>query len=144
MVSPASTPGGGGVRFFSGTSNTISGNVISGNVNEGIFSFPDGNHETILGNFIGTNAAGTPLGNGLDGIKLQSADNTIGGNVVSGNGNNGIWMERAGASNNAVLGNYIGVGPTATPRCPTNTMAFLSILVTRATRSAGPPQARAT
>jgi trimeric autotransporter adhesin len=111
-----SSAGGAGLRFFSGTANTISDNVISGNVNEGIFSFPSGNHETILDNFIGTNDAGNALGNGRDGIKLQSANNTIGGNVISGNGNNGVWINHSGAtnnsgaSNNVVLSNYIGVG----------------------------------
>ena len=153
---PGVGSGGAGVRFSGGTSNTISGNVISGNVNEGIFINPGVNQEMILGNFIGTNAAGTPLGNGLDGITLdQSAGNSIGGNiisfngvnrnpsggvisisdngiklfgaddntiggttdndrnVISRNGNDGVFIS-GGSKNNAVLGNYIGVGADGT------------------------------
>ena len=102
------------MRFFGGTSNTVANNVISGNVNEGIFFHGDlgASHEMVLDNLIGTNAAGTaPIGNGLSGITLQqSAANTIDGNVISGNGvgpsgGNGITL--AGASKNAVLGNLV-------------------------------------
>ena len=80
-----------GVRFVDGMSNTVENNVISGNVNEGIFFHGDlgASHEMVLDNLIGTNAAGTaPIGNGLSGItlNLQTAANTISGNVISGNG----------------------------------------------------------
>ena len=79
-----------------GTNNTIggtgseSGNVISGNADEGIFVAVGGN--LVQGNLIGTNANGTAaLGNGLDGIFLSnSAGNTISGNLISGNGFHGI------------------------------------------------------
>ena len=118
---------GAGVRFIDGMSNTVggtaagAGNLISGNVNEGIFFLGnDGaSDEMVLGNLVGTNAAGTAaIGNGLSGITLlQSAANTIGGNVISGNGvgpfgGNGITL--AGASNNAVLGNFIGTDASGT------------------------------
>ena len=108
---------------ISGSNNTIggtgngAGNVISGNKDEGI-SVTGGNN-SLLNNLIGTNAAGTAaLGNGLSGITLQqSAANTIAGNVISGNGvgpSGGDGISLAGASNNAVLGNYIGVGADGT------------------------------
>ena len=118
---------GAGVRFIDGMSNTVGGtaaganNLISGNVNEGIFFLGnDGaSDEMVVDNLVGTNAAGTaPIGNGLSGITLlQSAANTIGGNVISGNGvgpfgGNGITL--AGASNNAVLGNFIGTNAAGT------------------------------
>ena len=66
-----------------------------------------------MGNFIGTNAAGTAaLGNTLDGISLNDAtNNRIIGNVVSGNGINqdaaGINLE-SNDSNNIIAGNEIG------------------------------------
>ena len=113
--------GSAGVRFVDGMSNTVENNVISGNVNEGIFFHGnDGaSDEMVLGNLVGTNAAGTaPIGNGLSGITLQqSVANTIGGNVISGNGvgpfgGNGITL--AGGSNNAVLGNFIGTNAAGT------------------------------
>ena len=94
-----------------GISNTIANNVISGNVSEGIFITVGGN--MVLGNFIGTNAAGTaPLGNGLSGITVkQSAGNSIGGNVISGNGVNqispGIFVG-PGADQNVIQTNRIG------------------------------------
>ena len=96
-----------------GTNNTIggtgseSGNVISGNADEGIFVAVGGN--LVQGNLIGTNANGTAaLGNGLDGIFLSnSAGNTISGNLISGNGSHGINLSTA--SSNLVEGNKIGV-----------------------------------
>ena len=71
---PGVGSGGAGVRFFGGTSNTVANNVISGNVNEGIFFHGDlgASHEMVLDNLIGTNAAGTAsIGNGLSGITLN-------------------------------------------------------------------------
>ena len=123
------TLGGAGVRFFSGSHNTIGGttpgarNIISGNINEGIFiagnvaggSFGSGsNNNVVQGNYIGTNAAGTEaLGNGLSGISLAaSTGNTIGGttpsarNLISGNSTEGIVV--TGAGGNLIQGNDIG------------------------------------
>ena len=118
---PGSGAGGAGVRL-GGTSNTIANNVISANVNEGIFITVGGN--MVLGNLIGTNAAGTaPLGNGLSGITLQqSAANTIGGNVISGNGvgpshGNGISLA-AGAHDNLIQANLIGTDASGAGALP--------------------------
>ena len=109
---PGSGAGGAGVRL-GGTSNTIANNVISANVNEGIFITVGGN--MVLGNLIGTNAGGTAaLGNGLSGITLQeSADNLIRGNTLSGNGvnppgGNGIDVAGSGSQNNLIEANFIG------------------------------------
>ena len=59
--------GGVGVRFVDGTSNTVggtaagAGNLISGNVNQGIFFHGNNgaSHEMVLGNLVGTNFDGT-------------------------------------------------------------------------------------
>ena len=120
---PGSGLGGAGVRFFAGTSNTVANNVISGNVNEGIFFHGNlgASHEMVLGNLIGTNATGTaPIGNGLSGItlNLQTAANTISGNVISGNGvgpshGNGISLA-AGAHDNLIQANLIGTNAAGT------------------------------
>lgn len=115
------------------TNNTIggtvagAGNVISGAGRHGITIFgasTSGNN--VWGNLIGTNAAGTTaIPNGNDGIHFDGApDNIVGGatlakrNVISGNAQNGITVTGAGASDNIVQGNYIGVqidGESALP-----------------------------
>ena len=121
--------GSAGVRFVDGMSNTVKNNVISGNVNEGIFFHGnDGaSDEMVLGNWVGTNFDGTAeIPNGLDGISLlQSAGNTIRGNVISGNGNpsrtapmsrNGIKL--AGADDNLIQANLIGTDASGTRALP--------------------------
>jgi len=87
------------------------GNLVSGNSGHGIFLASDGN--TVHGNRIGTDAAGTaPLGNGT-GIFAVSASNTIGGtaagasNTIAYNGFDGVQTNGAGATGNAIRGNSI-------------------------------------
>jgi hypothetical protein len=107
-----------------GSSNTIggtapgAGNVISGNLFDGILAGPS---ETIQGNFIGTDALGTSkLPNQLTGIMTQAAGSVIGGttpgaaNVISGNTDEGIALETERALNNVVEGNFIGTDKTQT------------------------------
>ena len=113
---------GSGVVIASGaTANTIggtsagAGNLISGNIGDGVFITGAGtNDNVVLGNLIGTNAAGaTGLGN-LTGVQIndRATGNTVGGtvtgasNVISGNGRYGVQIADANA--NLVLGNFIG------------------------------------
>jgi CSLREA domain-containing protein len=113
--------GGNGVHVDTGTSNRIGGpgtgqgNVISGNDDHGIFVFKDsGNSDNvILGNRIGTNAAGTlAIPNGGAGIKTQAlavriGDVTAGSrNVISGN--TGAGIELLNSDTNIIQGNLIG------------------------------------
>ena len=87
-----------GINFLGDTNNSL---------------FPSGN--TVAGNLIGTNAAGTAaLGNNR-GIDLTNATtNTIGGttaaarNVISGNILGGVRMQGASATSNILKGNLIG------------------------------------
>ena len=95
-------------------SSTVRGLVINRFGGDGISITGSGaSNNAVLGNFIGTNAAGTAaLGNTLDGISLNDASNNrIIGNVVSGNGINqdaaGINLE-SNDSNNIIAGNKIG------------------------------------
>lgn len=74
---------------------------------------------TIRGNFLGTNLAGTAAGPGNDvGISLNSSSNVIGGpaladrNVISGNGFWGITIGGGGTDENVIQGNYIGTDKT--------------------------------
>jgi len=122
-----------GVAVSSGGTLTIGGttagarNVISGNASAGVaFQVGATSAGSVLGNFIGTNAAGTAaVGNG-NGVAILSTSNvTIGGagagaeNLISGNvgtvaANTGFGIvingaSTAGATGNRVLGNFIGV-----------------------------------
>jgi hypothetical protein len=72
---------------------------------------------TVQSNFIGTNRPGTAaLGNALAGIVLENGanSNTIGGaaagagNLISGNGGDGIELLGAATTGNLILGNQIG------------------------------------
>lgn len=114
-----------GIAIVSGASdNTIggtdagAGNVISGNLDDGIRIQDSGTTGNVVqGNFIGTNAAGDgDLGNADDGIHIHNgaSNNTIGGtteaarNIISGNDDDGVQLSGTNTSNNVVLGNYVG------------------------------------
>jgi hypothetical protein len=86
-------------------------NVISGN-DDGIVMLA-GSNVTIQGNYIGTNAAGSAaVPNANDGVRVRGSDVTIGGtangagNVISGNGGNGI----SALGSTLIQGNSLGVG----------------------------------
>ena len=100
-----------------------SGNVISGNTQEGVWLVGTNGEvsgNVVQGNWIGLDATGTnSLGNGNAGVAISSAAaNQIGGaasgarNVISGNGNNGMVLSGAGAAGNVIQGNYIGTDQT--------------------------------
>ena len=95
-------PNGEGLELDGGSENTVggtvagSGNVISGNLGDGIFV--SGGQNVLEGNLIGVSASGdVALPNGGDGVDLLGGgENTIGGtiaaaaNIISGNGGDGI------------------------------------------------------
>ena len=90
----------------------------------GIFVLAD--HETIAGNFIGTDATGMVAhGNEVQGIALFSYDNIIGGtnpadrNVISGNGGDGVGTASS-QTGNRIIGNFIGTDATGAAALPTN------------------------
>ncbi|WP_146583103.1 DUF4347 domain-containing protein, partial [Neorhodopirellula pilleata] len=102
-----------------GGSTTNSRNVVSGNADRGIF-INTANNNTIQGNYVGLNAAGTSaIANGSVGIYiLDSTGTAIGGtsagqrNVVSGNTDQGIFFNNA--DNSTVYGNYVGTNAAGT------------------------------
>ena len=115
--------GDGIVIENSASGNVIGGpvvearNIISGNGDDGV-ALVTATANTILGNFIGTDAAGTGLvGNTGDGVSINDSANAnlIGGttpgarNVISAN-QNGIVI--SGSSSNQVQGNQIGTDRT--------------------------------
>jgi parallel beta-helix repeat protein len=138
----AEMPNNIGVYMSEGAhNNTIGGtsagqrNVISGNgVGVVIGEVGDGGGDsdnTVSGNYIGTDAAGTaaiPNGTGVS-LRPGAQDNTIGGgtaaerNVISGNGQ-GVFIE--GGSNNTVKGNYIGTDAAGSAALGNQTGVYLS------------------
>ena len=120
---------------ISGANSTLGGttvaarNVISGNSGSGVVVTQSGGTARIIGNFIGTDAAGTSaLPNAGDGIRLLSVGaNTIGGpttaerNVISGNGGNGIFMSLLNTPAPGIVtvqGNFIGTNAAGTAAIP--------------------------
>ena len=94
-------------------------NIISGNYLRGI-DIEGSPADLIEGNYIGTDISGAvALGNGLlpgyAGIYDTSSGDTIGGtvagagNIIDGNGTEGIRLDTASATGNLVAGNFIGV-----------------------------------
>lgn len=135
-----------GIAAF-GSNNTIGGstadkrNIISGNwqadpTNNGNWfgigiavtgwtqgtpgnSAVSGNH--VIGNYIGTNAAGTsalPNGNGVS-IEWRASGNTVGANVISGNSWAGVVIDRD-SNGNSILGNHIGTNAAGTAAAGNN------------------------
>jgi CSLREA domain-containing protein/uncharacterized repeat protein (TIGR01451 family) len=103
-----------------------SGNMIGGtteatrNVLDGVIFF-DADANTFIGNYVGTTpdgSAATGTGGGLSFV-FGAEDNVIGGsdpgagNVISGNGGNGITIG-FGSTDNLIEGNFIGTNPTGT------------------------------
>jgi hypothetical protein len=101
--------------------NVISGNGLNGIEINGQETLIDPENNTIMGNYIGTDASGTyAIPNTQNGIKLIKADlTTIGGtiegagNVISGNLENGILIDPLFMTN-FVQGNFIGTDFTGT------------------------------
>ena len=131
----------GGIYIFDGYANVIGtdgagsgasaeGNLISGNTTYGVYlNLAEGN--TIAGNRIGTNASGSAaLKNGSSGVYMdRSTFNWIGtngdgagdaleGNLISGNGGDGIILSGVGSSQNTIAGNKIGVDVSGTLALP--------------------------
>jgi len=123
----AGLPGNGnglsGVNIAGSPNNQIGGaglgakNVISGNTLHGVQIIgTTARLNSVQGNYIGTDVTGTvDMGNLQDGIRISSAPkNTIGGifagagNLISGNGGNGVGILNAASVNETVKGNTIG------------------------------------
>ena len=100
-------------NFIGGTSPSTR-NVISGNGQSGIYLLASSNF--VRGNYIGTDIVGASAIPNVHGIRLQSDFNTIGGanaaerNTISGNLSAGITIPAA--SDNVILGNFIGTNST--------------------------------
>jgi hypothetical protein len=106
------------------------GNVISGNGSEGVLATGGSGGYIIAGNIIGANAAGTaPIGNGGDGVTVNSSFTQVGGsnsnlqtNAIGASAGNGV---KVSGSNNIVEGNAIGLLPNG--NASANALAGVSV-----------------
>ncbi|MEG5042100.1 MULTISPECIES: SdrD B-like domain-containing protein [unclassified Microcoleus] len=121
-----------GVLIQDAASNTIGGtgagdrNIISGNDGFGVQILnANATLNSVLGNYIGTNAAGTAALPNIIGVVVDNApSNTIGGsvvgagNIISGNSSPiaglGVQITGASATGNTLRGNFIGVAANGT------------------------------
>ena len=117
----APRPNAIGVRIVGGNDVSIGGatpaegNVISGNLLQGVVTEPAGATSGVLiqNNVIGLDPARTlALGNGQDGVALRgSFGASVLDNVISGNGGNGVQIE--GGGNTRVETNVVGLRGSA-------------------------------
>ena len=106
VFGPDNTIGG------AGTGNVISGNTIAGLQIAGATTA----RNAILGNYIGTNAAGAAAVSNFRGIVIEAAafGNRVGGetpgagNLISGNVNTGVLVSGTNTRGNILQGNRIG------------------------------------
>jgi hypothetical protein len=99
-------------------------NIISGNYYAGVEMFYAEAGSVVQGNYIGTDVSGTfAIGNILEGVSITAtSSNLVGGttpgagNVISGNGDDGVLIDPADevAEQNRVQGNFIGTDATGT------------------------------
>src|SRR5262249_3407495 len=112
--------GGSGVGINLGaSSNTLNGDLISGNGYPGVYisdSRPSSNLVRIC--CIGINAAGNAaIPNGAVGVYIlnSATNNTVGaGDVIAGNAGDGVAIAGVGTSGNVVAGDYIGTSAAGT------------------------------
>jgi hypothetical protein len=116
--------GGIGVDVSSPTNNSVGGvapnthNGIAGNGEQGVVLEAGANGNQVVGNLIGILQQDAnvyfQLGNGAEGVLVDSASNAIGGavtgstNVISANATYGIHLAGPGAFDNRIEANYIG------------------------------------
>jgi parallel beta-helix repeat protein len=120
-----------GLVLLSATGTDVEGNLISGNQIEGV-EVTGGTTTTMLkGNLIGTtpdgtaevDAAGTHWGNLVQGVLIQiSSNNTVTGNTISGNHQNGVIISDPSGFNglNQETGNLIQSNNIGTDNSGTN------------------------
>jgi parallel beta-helix repeat protein len=104
--------GSNGVRL-DGHDNTLRGNLIGHNTNDGVLLNGDAAiDDAVKDNFIGVDAGGTNLGNGSMGVRTQNDahDNNIVANTIANNGQKGVRIV-TGAHNkirkNSIYGNAL-------------------------------------
>ncbi|MDP9382060.1 MAG: Ig-like domain-containing protein, partial [Chloroflexota bacterium] len=116
-------------------------NLIAGNADYGVLLYgAQAVGNSVVGNYIGVGVDGAkPATNQTYGVQIAhgARQNVVGGehtaaacdrgcNVISGNGEYGVWLYGKGTSDNTVKGNYIGPKPDASGPLP-NGLSGLAI-----------------
>ena len=111
---------------IAGSNNLIRGLVINRFALNGVSINTDCTNNVIEGNYIGTDPTGTLAhGNAVGVLIGQAQSNTVGGtaagsgNLISGN-QEGVTIVDVTATDNVVIGNYIGTDVTGTTAVPNN------------------------
>ncbi len=113
-----------------GIADAVERNLISGNAGSGVrIQGVGSDHNTIAGNFIGTDVTGTAaVGNTYSGVAISNGaqfnvvgtngdgvSDSVERNIISGNQfQDGIVISNSGTTHNTVSGNYIGTDVTGT------------------------------
>jgi titin len=115
---------GSKIPTATGLDVTAGGSTVRGLVVDGFTSgvglwLESAGGNTVVGDFIGTNAAGTAKVPNATGVRIDSANNTVGGltagagDLISGNGV-GVLLTGGGSSGNLVQGCRIGTNAAGT------------------------------
>ena len=140
LTGTGAVPNNHGIIIDSASNNVIggtepgAGNLISGNLQSGLQIGSNSSLNSVLGNTIGADMTGdVAIPNVVYGVFIGSAsDNTIGGgapgegNLISGNGDTGIFIQNESSVGNRILGNRIGTNRTGSSPLP-NEMGVLII-----------------
>jgi hypothetical protein len=106
---------------LAGASNSaVRGLVINRFGASGVYITNGATGVVIEGNYIGTDVTGTlDRGNATFGVDIvQSPNNTVRGNLISGNNDAGVVVTGPGANGNIIVGNRIGLNAAGTAALP--------------------------
>ena len=132
LAGTAALPNFLGISLYEAANNMIggtepgAGNLISGNAQEGVHIGTNSNLNSLLGNTIGTdvtgevaipNALGIFIGFGASHNAIGGVD-PGGGNLISGNGHAGVFIQDEASVGNRILGNHIGTNGSGTSSLP--------------------------
>ncbi|WP_419189358.1 right-handed parallel beta-helix repeat-containing protein [Stieleria marina] len=117
-------------NLIGGSSTEGQGNVISGNIRQGLL-LNNADNNTVRGNLVGVDVTGTAaIANTSYGIYVLNSDgNEIGGsnlgdaNIVSGNGGSGVAFARS--NNNTLRDNNVGTDLTGQNAVPNNAIGVI-------------------
>ena len=133
---------------FIGTAVADGDNLISGNGANGVHLLNAGaTGNTLSNNTIGANLAGlAAIPNVADGVLIDGAPANFvgtavasGGNLISGNGGNGVHILNAGATGNLVKNNFIGCDTTHVAALANTASGVLVDKASRNTIGGAPP-----